>query len=246
MEKRFILKINDISGFTFFKSYYESICYLEPEDKKEMLEAIVDFIFLDKEPDFDGFKASIWVIIKPNLTSSKNKSSKYQEKMKSKSKRNQNKTKSKSNSNDNELTDEPNSDEPSPRIKDKDKNKKENKKKEKEEEDGVLGTTPTLYTYLESQFGRTISPIEIETLDNWRNDFTDDIIEHAIYVAVINNKKKMSYVNGVLRNWKSCGYKTLTEIEEEEDSHYSRSTDECMENKEIFDYDWLNGDEDDY
>ena len=61
----------------------------------------------------------------------------------------------------------------------------------------------------------------------------------------MNNTKKFSYVEGIRRNWKSCGYKTLTEIKESEQNLYSRRTEhEPRDIDEIFDYNWLE-DEDD-
>ena len=77
--------MNDIQGFTFYKSYWESLSDFSINDKKDMLISIVDFVFNDKEPSLTGFKKTIWVLMKPNLQASKNKSH-------SKPKENQSKT----------------------------------------------------------------------------------------------------------------------------------------------------------
>ena len=229
------MKINDISGFTFFRSYYESICTLEPEDKRDILEAIVDFMYLDKEPELDGFKNSIWTLIKPNLISSKNRSSKYQEEIKNKSKVKQKKTKKKSKKDETEIDEELDLNDSPPKDKERKEEKKERKEKEKEEE--VYGTTTTNSNYLEEQFGRKLSPSEIDSLKYWDEVFTEDIIQHAIYIAVMQNKKKMSYINGILKNWQTCGYSTLSEIKDSEDDFYSDSS------SVYEDFDWLNGGE---
>ncbi len=91
-----------IGGFTFFSSYHESLKDLESEDRRELLEAIVDFVFDDIEPELSGFKRTIWTLMLPNLTTSKNKSknaqkepTKNQKKIKSKSKAKQKKKKKK-------------------------------------------------------------------------------------------------------------------------------------------------------
>ena len=47
------------------------------------------------------------------------------------------------------------------------------------------------------------------------------------------------YVNGILKNWKSNGYKTVQEIK---DNDYSQSNQSSIP-KELFNYDWLNDDE---
>ena len=52
------------------------------------------------------------------------------------------------------------------------------------------------------------------------------------------------YVNGILRNWKTAGYKTLQEIKDNElPKHRELSEEEQKEIKEIFEYDWLNDEE---
>lgn len=225
--------MNNINGFTFFRNYHDSLNDLPLEDKKEMLVAIDDFIFEDIEPEFTGFKQTIWKLIKPNLISSKSHSRLYQDKTKKKSK----KIKSKSNENQNEISDIL-----------ENKNKEENKKRkerEKEKEEGdIIGTTTTnIYSFLEENFGRTISSLECEKLDSWIKEFNEEIVKHAIELSVMNNAKKFSYVEGILRNWKASGYKTLEDIKEYEDAIYSSRSRRGSVNTELFDYNWLEDDD---
>ena len=225
--------MNNINGFTFFRNYHDSLNDLPLEDKKEMLVAIDDFIFEDIEPEFTGFKQTIWKLIKPNLISSKSHSRLYQDKTKKKSK----KIKSKSNENQNEISDI---------LENKNKNKEENKKrKEREKEEGnIIGTTTTnIYSFLEENFGRTISSLECEKLDSWIKEFNEEIVKHAIELSVMNNAKKFSYIEGILRNWKASGYKTLEDIKEYEDAIYSSRSRRGSVNTEIFDYNWLEEDD---
>lgn len=235
--------MNNIAGYTHFRSYHDSIKDLDKEDKRDILEAIDDFMFEDIEPDLDGFKKAIWSLIRPNLISSKNKSRNYQEKPKRKSK----KTKSKSNENQNEINSESNENQidVNELLENKDKNKGKNKKKNKEEEGGDVSiNTTNIYNFLESNFGRTISSIEFEKLESWINEFNEDIVKHAIELSVMNNAKKFSYVEGILRNWKASGYKTLEDIIAYEDSvHNVRSNRSNVDLDDIFDYNWLEDDE---
>ena len=60
-----------------------------------------------------------------------------------------------------------------------------------------------------------ITQIELEKIENWEKEFTDDIIKEAINIAVMNNKRNMGYINGTLRNWKDKGIKTLQDIRNE-------------------------------
>lgn len=64
----------ELVGFTFFKSYYECLCDLPIENKNEILNAMLEYVFDNVEPELTGLSKTIWVLIKPNLTTSKNRS----------------------------------------------------------------------------------------------------------------------------------------------------------------------------
>ena len=127
-------------------------------------------------------------------------------------------------------------------IKDKDKTK---------DKDIVISKTTTkdIYEYVESNFGRTLSSIEIEKIDSWLLSFDEEIIKYAIQISTLNNKRTFNYVNGILRNWKTAGYKTWQEIKDNENSSFkdlSNNNQIDIPNwmdEEIFDYDWLNDSE---
>lgn len=93
--------MSKISGFTFFRSYYESLKELEPESRREILDAMMSYVFDDIEPEFKGIKFTIWTLILPNLSISKSRSKNARKK----TKQNQNKNKNKSNENQNKNND---------------------------------------------------------------------------------------------------------------------------------------------
>jgi len=101
--------MNDINQFTFFKDYYDALNELKKEDKRILLEAIVDYVFTDKEPTLTGLNKAIWNLLKRPLDTSKNKSNNakkdIQIQIKTKSNENQNEIKTKSNENQNEIND---------------------------------------------------------------------------------------------------------------------------------------------
>ena len=68
------MKMNKIKGFTFYRSYYESLKNLKEKDKKEIINAILEYVFDDKIPNFGGIKCTIWTLIEPNLNTSKHRS----------------------------------------------------------------------------------------------------------------------------------------------------------------------------
>lgn len=64
--------MNDIKQFPFYKNYYELLDNLQIEDKRLMLEVIVDFIFKDIEPiELAGMNLAIWNNIKLPLANIK-------------------------------------------------------------------------------------------------------------------------------------------------------------------------------
>lgn len=63
--------MNQIKGFTFFKSYFEVLSELNFDDKHEVIDAMLNYVFFDKKPKFFGTKKIIWTLIEPNLTKSK-------------------------------------------------------------------------------------------------------------------------------------------------------------------------------
>jgi hypothetical protein len=68
----------DINSFTFFASYYDAIKTMKPQEEQRFLLAILEFMFEGVEPDFKGNMKTNWVLIKPNLIKSKNKSNRNQ------------------------------------------------------------------------------------------------------------------------------------------------------------------------
>ena len=60
-----------MDGFTFFKSYYESAHHLSDKDQALFYKCIMDYMFTGKEPDIEGHLMGFWLLIKPNLDTSK-------------------------------------------------------------------------------------------------------------------------------------------------------------------------------
>ena len=92
-----------------------------------------------------------------------------------------------------------------------------------------------LYVVFENQFGRTLSPIDYEIINDWQNDFSDEIIKRALKEAVFNGVNNLKYIDKIIRNWSSQGIKTVKEIDE-----YQKKYKEKKSDKELYDYDWLN------
>ena len=94
-----------------------------------------------------------------------------------------------------------------------------------------------IYNYIESNFNRILTPIEYNKIEYWINEYDIEIIKYAVEKAVFNNAKKFNYVEAILNNWKSSGYKTIEDIKEEENNIKNNKTEKIIEMPE---YDWLN------
>ena len=62
------------------------------------------------------------------------------------------------------------------------------------------------------------TPTTLTTLLSYQDDLTDEMIVKAIEIASERNKKNLSYIKGILNSWISKGYKTLADIENEQNN----------------------------
>ncbi len=127
---------------------------------------------------------------------------------------------------------------------------KEKKKKENKIKENILLTTTTttkdnnIYSYIESNFGRTLSPIELDKIKLWLSSEQEEIIKYAISIAVMNGKSTIAYADGILKNWKSRGFTSLEEIKNDNSntSTFNQNTDS---DNDLLNYNWLEDDNDD-
>ena len=85
----------------------------------------------------------------------------------------------------------------------------------------------SLYSLVERNFGRTLSPIEYEEISKWEDN---DITRYAIKEAVLRRALNIKYINAIIRDCEAKGIKTINDIKKPETS----------ENEAIlYEYDWL-------
>lgn len=89
-----------------------------------------------------------------------------------------------------------------------------------------------IFDKFESEFGRTLSPIDYEIISDWQKDFSDELILLALKEAVFNGVNNLRYIDKIIRDWDKKG------IKKAEDIKVSRKKE--TKNKKLFDYDWLN------
>lgn len=69
--------------------------------------------------------------------------------------------------------------------------------------------------FIEENFKRTISPIEIEKIKYWLENFSVEMIKEAVKKSVLARKMTFNYISGILKNWKTNNITTIEEIQEE-------------------------------
>lgn len=78
------------------------------------------------------------------------------------------------------------------------------KNKENKEEEEY---NSKIYSLIENNFNRVLSPIEYEIIKEW--DYSYEIIELAVKEAILHNAKTIKYIDRILFNWKQNKVETL-------------------------------------
>ena len=68
-----------------------------------------------------------------------------------------------------------------------------------------------------------ITPATAELLFDYLKDLNKELIIKAIKIASINNKRTMKYIKGILDDWIRKGFKTLLDIEQEENNFKNKN-----------------------
>ena len=94
-----------------------------------------------------------------------------------------------------------------------------------------------LFSMFETEFGRTLSPMEYEIINSWiSNGCSEELIKLALREAIYNGVSNLRYIDKIIFEWGKKGIKTREDVERERKQFKNNS----MKNKELFDYDWLN------
>ena len=90
-----------------------------------------------------------------------------------------------------------------------------------------------IYSKIEKEFGRTLSPVEYETINKWiEGNISMDLIESALKESILNGVTSIRYIDKIIYEWNKKGYKSSDDIVGK------KKQDEKIE--ELYDYDWLN------
>ncbi len=93
-----------------------------------------------------------------------------------------------------------------------------------------------IYSVIETELGRTLSPIEYETIGGWINaNISEELIKEALKEAVLNGVGNLKYIDKILYEWTKKGYRKASDVR--------RKKRVKEEDIELFDYDWLDENE---
>ena len=103
-----------------------------------------------------------------------------------------------------------------------------------------LGANPivdsNIFAAFETELGRTLSAMEIEIIREWlHNGITEELIKEALKEAILNNVRNLKYIDRILFNWLSKGFKTKEDILKDK-KNYRKPTKKV---EQIYDYNWL-------
>lgn len=96
----------------------------------------------------------------------------------------------------------------------------------KPEEDGRLTSSTTtdivdstqrqaVFQSIEQEFGRTLSPIEMESISQWLDidHYSPELIQLALKEAVLNQVYNLKYMDRIISNWYKKNLKTPAQVE---------------------------------
>ena len=70
-----------------------------------------------------------------------------------------------------------------------------------------------IYSKFEKEFGRTLSPVEYETISKWiESNIPLELIEAALKEAILSGVNSIRYIDKILFEWNKKGYKTSSDI----------------------------------
>ena len=97
-----------------------------------------------------------------------------------------------------------------------------------------------IFDIFEKEFGRTLSPMEYEIINAWRDsNILEETILLALKEAVYNGVNNLRYIDKILSEWNKKGIKTRADL----DNNRKQTNLQKNEYPQEVDYDWLNDEE---
>jgi DNA replication protein len=95
----------------------------------------------------------------------------------------------------------------------------------------------TLYRLFEKEFGRPLSPIEVERIDQWLGQAGPLLVREALSRSVLMGIRNFKYVDSIILEWEKNNIRTPEEIDEYERRFKDKRT-QVRRHKKVVGEDW--------
>lgn len=180
-------------SFVFYRSFFEALQDLSDKDRLKLYDAICNLALNGEDTELKGIACTVFKLIKPQVVAN---TKRYANGKKG------GRPKKETIGYENKKTTGYVSEKP---------NVNDNVNENVNENDNVNGNV-NVFGLFETEFARTISPIEIDMISQWENEYSDPIIKLALKEAVKNGKRNFRYIEAILNNWKNNGLRNETEV----------------------------------
>ncbi|QMU07720.1 DnaD domain-containing protein [Levilactobacillus suantsaii] len=82
----------------------------------------------------------------------------------------------------------------------------------------------TVFNQIETEFGRTLSPIEMETVSQWLDEdhYRPELVQLALREAVLNQAYSLKYMDRILLNWEKKHLTSAAQVQREREKQAPR------------------------
>lgn len=112
--------------------------------------------------------------------------------------------------------------------------KKLYKEEKTQEQETASPDKMNIFLLFEQEFGRPLSPFEIETMNMWidEEDHESSLIKAALREAVLMGKLNFKYIDRILREWKKKGVQTVEQARIQSKSFHTNQKKSATDNSE--------------
>lgn len=98
-------------------------------------------------------------------------------------------------------------------------------------------TRKEVFNQIEEEFGRPLSPMEIETINQWIDEdhYNPKMIELALREAVLNQVYNLKYIDRILLNWEKANIKSPNDVEQKRKQRQNNYASKATKNPSTID-----------
>lgn len=193
--------MNNKNSFVFYRSFFEALQDLNDKDRLKLYDAICDLALNDEDTQLKGIANTVFKLIKPQVIANTERYANGKKGGRPK-KETTGFDKKKTIGFENKKTTGYDSEKP-------------NENDNVNVNDNVnANVNVNAFGLFETEFARPLTPIEMDLINQWKNEHDTSIIKMALREAVKHGARNFKYVEAILNNWKSNSVRTVTEAQE--------------------------------